>query len=285
MAQGKFWCFTLNNYSDEEYNKLVNFNCNYLIVGKEVGGCGTPHLQGYIEFKTNQRVTTLKKINERIHWERRKGNAQEASDYCKKDENYKEVGNISKVDESGKRSDIIAVREVVENGGGMKEVMEETNSYQAVRFAEKLLTYKEKKRNWEMEVIWLFGPTGCGKTKRAFEETNNPWVSGKNLKWWEGYDAHEDVIIDDFRADFCTYHEFLRILDRYPFTVEVKGGSRQLLAKRIYITSCYPPDKVYNTREDIGQLLRRITKIIGIGIGIEVAGNTMPQPCSDYEDL
>ena len=283
MAQGKFWCFTLNNYSDEEYNKLVNFNCNYLIVGKEVGGSGTPHLQGYMEFKTNQRLTALKKINEKIHWEQRKGTPEEASDYCKKDKDFYEIGELSKG--RGSRSDIVAVREVVENGGGMKEVMEETNSYQAVRFAEKLLTYKEKKRNWEMEVIWLWGKTGCGKTKKAFEETTNPWVSGKNLKWWEGYDAHEDVIIDDFRADFCTYHEFLRILDRYPYTVEIKGGSRQLLAKRIYITSCYPPNKAYKTVEDKGQLLRRITKIIEMRDGIEVAGNTRPQPCSDYEDL
>lgn len=278
MAQGKFWVFTLNNYSDEEYIEIKNFNCNYLIIGKEVGEEGTPHLQGYAEFKTNQRLVALKKLNSRIHWEYRRGTSEQASNYCKKDGDYYEIGELSKG--RGNRSDIEDVRDVVANGGGMKEVMHITNSFQAVRFAEKLLTHVEKKRDWAPEVTWLYGPTGCGKTRRAFEETNNPWISGKNLKWWEGYDAHEDVIIDDFRKDFCTFHELLRILDRYPYTVEVKGGSRQLLAKRIYITSCFHPEKVYDTREDIAQLIRRITHIVGIGIRDEVGGNTLPRPSS-----
>ena len=91
------------------------------------------------------------------------------------------------------------------------------------------------------------------------------WESGRNLKWWEGYDAHPNVLIDDFRKDFCTFHELLRILDRYPYRIEVKGTSRQLLAKRIIITCPYHPEIIYDTREDIGQLLRRITKIVYIG--------------------
>lgn len=277
MDQGKFWVFTLNNYSEDEYNNIINFNCNYIVVGKEVGEEGTPHLQGYVEFKTNHRLKALKEFGQRIHWEKRRGTSEEASQYCKKENNFVEIGELSKG--RGKRTDIDEVRELVNSGAGMKEVMQVTNSFQAVRFAEKLLAHAEKKRTWAPEVIWLWGPTGCGKTRRAYEETEGKaWISGRNLKWWDGYDAHEDVIIDDFRADFCTFHELLRILDRYPYMVEIKGGTRQLLAKRIYITSCYPPDKVYQTREDIGQLLRRITKIVGIRDRDEVAGNTIPRP-------
>lgn len=276
--EGKFWCFTLNNYSDEEYTDIQNFNCNYLIIGKEVGEEGTPHLQGYVEFKTNHKLDRLKKLSQRIHWEKRRGTSVEASDYCKKDGDYYEIGELSKPNR-GKRTDIDEVRELVNGGAGMKEVMQVTNSFQAVRFAEKLITHAEKKRTWAPEVTWLWGPTGCGKTRRAFEETEgNAWISGRNLKWWDGYDAHENVIIDDFRADFCTFHELLRILDRYPYMVEIKGGTRQLLAKRIYITSCYAPDKVYQTREDIGQLLRRITNVVEIRDETEVAGNTTPRP-------
>jgi len=156
----------------------------------------------------------------------------------------------------------------------MKDIVNEVNSFQGIRFAETLLKYIEKPRNWEMEITWIWGPTGVGKTRKAFEESTNPYISMKNLKWWEGYDAHEDVIIDDFRADFCTFHELLRILDRYEYRIEVKGGSRQFVAKRIWITSCYPPDKVYQTREDIGQLLRRITKIVEMRPEMEVGGNT-----------
>nr|WQA30167.1 MAG: rep protein [Cressdnaviricota sp.] len=82
-------------------------------------------------------------------------------------------------------------------------------------------------------------------------------------KWFEGYDAHEDVIIDDFREGWCPFPTLLRLLDRYPYRIEVKGASRQFLAKRIFITSCHPPDKVYNNirDEDMLQLGRRIDMI------------------------
>ena len=37
-------------------------------------------------------------------------------------------------------------------------------------------------------------------------------MSAKTLKWWEGYDGHELVIFDDFRADFCTLQIILKFL-------------------------------------------------------------------------
>lgn len=275
MSQGKFWCFTLNNYSEDEYKDAENIFCKYLIIGKEIGESGTPHLQGYVEFETNQRLNRLKGLLNRAHWEKRLGTGSQAAEYCKKDGNYVERGELSKP-KQGTRTDIEEARNIVRTTGRMKNVVENVNSFQAIRVAEMYLKYAEPKRNWQPEVRWYYGPTGAGKTRAAMEESNDPYISGKNLKWWEGYDGHEDVILDDFRKDFCTFHELLRILDRYEYRIEVKGASRQLLAKRIWITSCYPPDKVYETREDIGQLLRRITEIknFGIGIGMEVGGNT-----------
>lgn len=274
MSEGKFWCFTLNNYTNEEEEFLKLINCEYLVFGKEVGENGTAHLQGYIEFSTNRKLNRIKReISERAHWERRKGKAVQAAEYCKKDGDIFEKGEISKPNQ-GRRNDLEEVSEMVREGKGMKDIVEVCSSFQSMRFAENLLKYKEAKRNWKPEVKWYYGETGTGKTKRAMEETNDPYISGKNLKWWEGYDAHEDVIIDDFRRDFCTFHELLRILDRYEYRVEVKGGSRQLLAKRIIITSCHHPRDVYDTREDIGQLIRRIDEIINFRDEMEVGGNT-----------
>lgn len=274
MSEGKFWCFTLNNYTNEEEEFLKLINCEYLVYGKEVGECGTPHLQGYIEFSSNRKLNRLKReISERAHWERRRGNKEQAAYYCKKDGDVFEKGTIS-TSNQGRRNDLEEVSQMVREGKGMKDIVEVCSSFQSMRFAENLLKYKEAKRNWKPEVKWYYGETGTGKTKRAMEETNDPYISGKNLKWWEGYDAHEDVIIDDFRRDFCTFHELLRILDRYEYRVEVKGGSRQLLAKRIIITSCHHPRDVYDTREDIGQLIRRIDEIINFRDEMEVGGNT-----------
>lgn len=273
----KYWCFTINNWTEEEKEKISGLtSATYCVMGLEEGKEGTKHIQGYIEFSMKKKMPTVKKLMPRAHLELRRGSAEQASQYCKKDGKFVELGEISK-DERGKRTDLQVVKETILSGKGMKEIVEVTSSYQAIKYAETLLKYVETKRTWKPRVMWFYGPTGCGKTRRAMEESKDPYVSGKNLKWWEGYDAHADVIIDDFRKDFCTFHELLRILDRYEYRIEVKGGSRQLLAKNIWITSCFPPDKVYDTREDIGQLLRRIDLIENLDPNPdpEVGGNTI----------
>ena len=95
--EGKFWCFTINNYNDDDIAKIKSYENNYLIFGREVGENGTPHLQGYIEFKTNRKLERLKReFHQTAHLEKRRGKAIEASDYCKKDGNYEEYGEISK---------------------------------------------------------------------------------------------------------------------------------------------------------------------------------------------
>lgn len=175
----------------------------------------------------------------------------------------------------GKRKDIDVVRDVLASGGGMRQVASSASSYQSLRCAEVLLKYFEAKRDFPPECFWFHGATATGKTRRAFDmfaeyqsrlewsADEEPWISGKNLQWWEGYDANKFVIVDDFRKDFCTFHELLRILDRYPYRVMTKGGSRQLLARVIVITCPWKPEVLFNTRsdEDIGQLLRRITSV------------------------
>lgn len=274
MAQGKYWCFT-------DFTLITDYSglgALYVIYGIETcPESGRTHHQGYCEFNTNQRLERLKAFNSTIHWERRQGTQTQAIDYCKKEGNYYEFGTPKEC-KRGSRSDIIEVKRLISEGKGMKDIVEVATSYQAVRMAELSLKYNERKRSWAPVVKWFWGPTGSGKTRKAVEEAGDDYyISSRNLKWWEGYDAHENVIIDDFRKDFCTFHELLRILDRYPYRVETKGSSRQLLAKNIWITSCYKPEEVYDTREDIGQLLRRINFIAGIGTGTEVAGNTRPR--------
>lgn len=284
------WCFTLNNFTEEEKESVKAWDAEYLVFGEELGEKEeTPHLQGYVEFRGSKKLTTLKKMNGRIHWEIRKGTRGEAIEYCKKDGKVFEKGNTER--QQGKRSDLDAVKAMVKQGKPMKEIWEAAPSYQAVKMAEIGIKLFEAKRTWKTEVYWLWGPTGTGKTRQAFEQAPNAWWSGKSLKWWDGYDGHEDVIIDDFRGDFCTFHELLRILDRYPYTVETKGGSRQLLARRIWLTSCLPPEKIYQRcEEDVQQLLRRIDHVVHVARkledGAEVKGNTTETltPTSALED-
>jgi len=143
----------------------------------------------------------------------------------------------------------------------MSVIIDHVSNLQGIRTAEKLLVYKEPKRTWKPKVLWFCGASGTGKTKMAFELCPDAYMAMDTGQWWEGYDGHSEVIIDDMRKDFLKFHQLLKLLDRYPYRVEQKGSSRQFLAKTIIITSCYSPDQMYDTREDIYQLLRRIDKI------------------------
>jgi len=89
ISPAKRWCFTLNNYTNEDISSIVpiiQHSCDYAIIGKEIGETGTPHLQGYLEFKTKCRPKS--KFNlDKIHWEKCKGNRAQNTDYCSKDNN------------------------------------------------------------------------------------------------------------------------------------------------------------------------------------------------------
>lgn len=256
--RSRAWVFTVNNPRIPlDYSTI---DCEYIIVGDEKAPqTGTPHHQGYIRYKCQKAFSTVKKhLPDGSHIERAKGTPQDNVKYCSKEKIYYESGNRPKM---GKRNDIKMVKDIVKNKGGMRDIIDATESVQALKYAQIVLKYFEQPRSEKPVVKWFHGDTGTGKTRQAFAESKDPWVSGRNLKWWEGYDAHKHVIIDDFRRDFCTFHELLRILDRYPYLIENKGGSRQLLATQIIITCPFKPEEIYDTREDIQQLLRRIDEV------------------------
>nr|WCR62244.1 MAG: replication associated protein [ssDNA virus sp.] len=261
------YCFTLNNYSEEEYQFMLSMG-TYCIIGREVGESGTSHLQGYIEFKSPTRFDTLKNRSPRAHWEARKGSQEQAVNYCKKDGMFEERGEMKN---QGSRGDLDAVRQNAASEG-MRHITRYCN-VQQIRVAEKFLTYNEEPREWKPEVTWIHGPTGTGKSRKARELLEDPYTKNDGTKWWEGYDAHEDVIIDDFRDSWWSLTEMLSLLDRYEKRVEYKGGSRQFKARRIVITCCRHPGLCYTgTGEDIAQLLRRIDKIVLATDATEVEG-------------
>ena len=82
------WCFTLNNYTEMEISSIVSIfdeKSKLYILGDEVGEiCGTPHIQGYVEFKTKCRPLNLISQNKRIHWEKARGTPLENIEYCSK---------------------------------------------------------------------------------------------------------------------------------------------------------------------------------------------------------
>lgn len=125
MSQARHWCFTLNNWTPDEYAALLALDSDrvtYLVIGKEVGAQDTPHLQGYVQFNRQIRLSAARAlISPRAHLEKRKGTPQEASDYCKKDGDFFERGELQF---SGKRNDLVALVTDVRSGKRKRELSE-----------------------------------------------------------------------------------------------------------------------------------------------------------------
>ena len=86
------FCFTLNNYTEEDVSFFREFDCKYLVCGREIGEEGTPHLQGFIHFSQSRHFSAIRKLHARWHLEGAKGTAEQNREYCTKQGDYFETG-------------------------------------------------------------------------------------------------------------------------------------------------------------------------------------------------
>lgn len=89
--RNRSWCFTLNNYNDDDEESIQNIECKYLIYGREVGEKGTPHLQGTIQFNHAKTFSAVKKNLTKAHLEPCI-DLLASIKYCKKDGDIFEKG-------------------------------------------------------------------------------------------------------------------------------------------------------------------------------------------------
>ncbi len=254
---------TINNYTDDEYNlakEIGTSKCRFCVIGKEIGKeNGTPHIHIFLYYQNPISFKSIKKLFPRANIQECKGSPLQNFQYCSKDGDFITMGEMPK---QGKRTDIDEIRDVALETKSMKEVVLVAKSYQAIKVAEQVLKYCEEPRNWKPKVFWFYGATGTGKSREAYEVLGEDCYTCLSTgRWFDGYDAHANVLIDDMRKDFMKFHELLRLLDRYAMRIETKGGTRQFLAKHIIITSAYHPRNMFETREDVNQLLRRIDEV------------------------
>lgn len=100
----------------------------------------------------------------------------------------------------------------------------------------------------KIEVFYLFGDTGTGKTRFAKSRyKSNCYVTGSNRDLFANYDGENVVIIDELRPNSISYNELLKLTD--PFNFENVAGSRyfdkKLVAETIIITSPFSPEEFY----------------------------------------
>lgn len=227
----RYFCWTINNPTNNDDKQLRNLCTDnlvdYLCYGRE-NEDKTYHYQGYVELSKPQRFSWIKKRLKRAHLESRKGSRTQARDYCfKEDPNPFEYGTW-KPDKQGQRNDLIAVKKLLEDDEvDIREIAAEhfESFCKYNKFFDKYRSWHERQRTWETKVLVFWGDTGTGKTRKAFE-----MVDAKQIDYANGFfehpENHETLIFDDVSNPVRMFgrRTFLRITDRYPMKVNVKGG-------------------------------------------------------------
>lgn len=242
---------------------------SYIIFGREIGTNGTRHLQCYLELSERRRLTGVKRLlSTRLHGEIRRGSSLQAARYCRKEDHSPfERGTPANVS-PGKRNDLIALKNTIDNGHSLLSCADE-HFGSFLRYERSIRSYynlKRQGRSWKSHVTVYWGGTGSGKTRRAWEESDKKaWIYSSD-GWFDGYDGEPDVIFDDFGGHEFKLTYFLKLLDRYPMRVKIKGGFVGWVPKRIYITSNFPPERWYPnaTSEHRAALMRRLDEVVNI---------------------
>lgn len=250
-VQSKYWCFTVNNPTDADVQALSNLEdavqhrddprgASYIVLGREVGDSGTPHIQGYIEFAAKIRGARLQRLlGGRAHVERRRGTAVQASLYCKKDSAYTEHGELS-APQQGRRTDLEGVFQRIKEGQSFREIADAAPQL-FCQYRRGMQAYREllhpPRHRPDLRVSVLIGEPGTGKTRYVYRCSPRVFkVPSHDLRWFDGYDQERCVLLDDYRGDGSPSF-LLQLLDVYPTRVPVKGGFVAWNPDRIWITS------------------------------------------------
>lgn len=251
----KRWCFTLNSYTEKEIEDFKVLDCLYLVLGYEIAPTtGMKHIQGFVTFKKDKRLSGVKKINERAHWEKAKGTSLQASDYCKKDGDFYESGTPPK---QGKRTDLEEVSKLLKEGHAVATVAD-LFPVQYIRYGRGIrdlaLICQKPYEHDDVRGMWYYGRPGTGKSYSA--RMNTPFYLKPQNKWFDGYAGETTIILDDLdEGGKCLGHHLKIWTDRYSCTGETKGGTVHLRHTKFIITSNYMMSELFE-----GEILKALTR-------------------------
>lgn len=273
MPEPKRFCITY--YSPERF-PFIEPKLSYLCQQQE--SCPTTgrlHWQVYVETTRPTSLEYFKKwvfktTSRKPHILIASGLPSENKVYCSKPRTaitstFTEDGIISE-DKTGqgKRNDLVAIVDLVKEGVDVQDII--TQIPQALKFLNHIERYSsllkgKSKYKDHFEITYVWGPAGTGKSHYVYNiikdlQWHRPLISGKNI-WFEGYKGEDVLWLDDFDFRKFDREEMFHILDKYPVTVQCKGGSHQHHITNVYITSNVNPLYINDA-----SFTRRLTYVI-----------------------
>lgn len=204
-----------------------------------------------------------------VHLEKRLGSRESAIAYCRKSDS-RVTGPFAHGSEEtrsrqGERNDLKRAFESLRAGATDLALFEELPhvafKYQRGISAARMALARPRSQSTAPEILIYWGDSGTGKTKKAVEENPGAFIltkpNGNGCVWFDGYQGQDTIIFDEFYG-WIPYDLILRICDRYPLKLQVKGGFVECAATKFIFTSNKKWDEWYPNIDDRSAFERRI---------------------------
>ena len=250
---------------------------------------GLRHLHCVFEGANACTFNVVKKLFPQMHIDPTQGTKQDVEDYIAKVGKFEEKGELilarAQVGEiqgkQGARTDLTPpdkLHELIYDlGKTPSEILDEyPNAYKQEGILKKMFyrkRFKETPIQRDVNVTWLVGATGTGKTYKYVElceeygEDNVYKVTDYDAPF-DSYNGQDVLFLEEYRGAF-SLPRFLILLDKYKADIHARYTNALGLWTKVYITSPCLPYELYTKYKDtsggydsLEQLYRRINTIV-----------------------
>lgn len=262
-TQSRKWQLTINNpaekgFSHEKIRELLSSlkSVIYYCMADEIGENGTYHTHIYVQGKGGINFSTLKKRFDSAHMEMAKGTALQNKEYVSKtgkwekdkkhetcvEGTFEEWGELP-VERQGSRNDLADIYAMVKSGMTNFQITEQVPDvmFQIDRLdmVRQMLKDEEYKNKWrDLEVTYIYGDTGTGKTRHVMETYGyeNVYRVTDYRHPFDGYMGQDVILFEEFRSSL-SIGDMLKYLDGYPVVLPCRYANKQACYTKVYITT------------------------------------------------
>lgn len=239
--------------------RLIDEVIDY-VVAREAHADGGNHLHAYVKFVDGPFLKDAPNVFNVLS---SRGNYQPARSakavikYCTKGDNYISSFDISSyVNKKGKVNAALVksktTRQAFEDGDiGI-------HALKQYQFARQVLS--DPYSHDDVRGIWIYGAPGIGKSHSVRALHPDLYIKPQS-KWWDGYDGHKIVLLDDFDAKDIFGHYLKIWADKYHFEAEIKNGITNPVYTHFYITSNYKIEELFSDPVTVSAIKRRFRVI------------------------
>lgn len=266
-VQARFWCFTLNNPTDDERTAFAAFESaglprhfKFLIFQEErAPSTGTIHFQGYLELDNSYKKSYLiNNFNGRAAYQKRRGTQEEAIAYCCKEDTRVEGGMAGRYGEpcgnrvpgEAKEKAIKALDQLRKGEIRYRDIDSETLLYPGFNNAARGILCDMLGPKRDVEVFTIIGGSGIGKSYACYEYCGRNLVSYSGDGWFGGASTEGDNLLFDEFTGGIRFDNFLKLLDGYAMQLPVKGSMYPAHYTKVFITSNVMPELWWTGKKD-----------------------------------